>query len=801
MPPRRGTVRQNGSTPRAEGALSYFQHQLMSDSRTQALPNLPTRQSFAYGSAETPLLPRQLVLNPHMDLVEMAGQIEKGIEDAKDREQKESASTADRSRRRRSSSANVSPIRRTRREPTPDQTQLLESLRDATRSPSPIDGYHPNDQSTATPTPPIPHTISTTSSPALDPAPESRYPHVPADKLYPSPLLRSGVPAHDEPPLSSSSGLDNESVISYSIERDIHDDDLRRTLSDGKNITAPPRRVSGMAFVKDVSTIHEEEEPDSRLSQYKSSPLKSPPVKPLHPLKSMVAQKAPSPERSPSPSKSASPPKSPSLDRSSSPWRSLSLSKSPSPEKSPSPLRHSSPQSAPSKAPSLRRSPLPQKAPTPKKSSLPPKVPTPAKSPSLSPVFEEGALETTPEPEWEPQPEFLREDSPVTQLSAPTKSDIPHFHADGASAREQPALIRPSLFNEWPDIGHSTREKLSAVGRIIALLALAIMVLTSSNYLGGMIPFGQPRYYGPLNGTGLDAISSLSAQMSKLGSQVSTLSRDIKTVKADIRAQPTKGVSTGTLLGTYIPKTNFLAVPLGIIVDPHKTSPTVTQQIGFRRKVYSYFLEENFRRPQPPLSVATAWEDIGDCWCSVLRDGMTQVGVLLGYRIVPEEVVVEHVPKAAALNPGLAPRDMELWVRFRRVKNDTLVYPEQSWGEYLKAQAKLTPRPNNPAGQDDLFNDERFVLHEPVMHALKLAYPGESEEAYWGQYDERLGPAFYRVGRWTYDINSDQHAQRFILDAVIDDPEIRVDKVVIRAKNNWGADNTCIYRVKLFGKK
>ncbi|RAH76202.1 hypothetical protein BO86DRAFT_26951 [Aspergillus japonicus CBS 114.51] len=794
MPPRRGSVRQSGSTPRAEGALSYFQHQLISDSRTQALPNLPTRQSFAYGSAETPLLPRQLVLNPHMDLVEMAGQIEKGIEDAKDREQRESASTADRSRRRRSSSANMSPIRRTRREPTPDQTQLLESLRDATRSPSPINDYHPNDQSTATPTPPIPHTISTTSSPALDPVPESRYPHVPADKLYPSPLLRSGVPAHDEPPLSSLSGLDNESVISYSIERDIHDDDLRRTLSDGKNITAPPRRVSGMAFVKDVSTIHEEEEPDSRLSQYKSSPLKSPPVKPLHPLKSVVTQKAPSPERSPSPSKSPSPPKSPSLARSSSPWRSLSLSKSPSP------LPHSSPQRVPSKAPTPKKSPLPQKTPTPKKASLPPMAPSPAKSSPSSPVLEEGAMETTPEPDWEPQPEFLREDSPVTQPSAPTKTVIPHFHTDEGSAREQSALNRQSLFNEWPDVGRSTREKLSTVGRIIALLALAIVVLTSSNYLGGMIPFGQTRYYGPVNGTGLDAISSLSAQMSRLGSQVSTLSRDIKTVKADLRAQPTKGVSTGTLLGTYIPKTNFLAVPLGILIDPHKTNPTV-QQVGFRRKVYSYFMEENFRRPQPPLSVATAWEDIGDCWCSVPRDGMTQVGVLLGYRIVPEEIVIEHVPKAAALNPGLAPRDMELWVRFRRVKNDTLVYPDQTWSNYLTSKANPMPRPKNIAGQDNLFNDERFVLHEPVMHALQLAYPGESEEAYWGQYDEWLGPAWYRVGRWTYDINSDQHAQRFILDAVIDDPEIRVDKVVIRAKNNWGADKTCIYRVKLFGKK
>ncbi|RAL14590.1 uncharacterized protein BO97DRAFT_364795 [Aspergillus homomorphus CBS 101889] len=617
MPPRRGAVRRSGSTPRAEGALSYFQHQSMSDSRNQALPNLPTKQSFAYGSPETPLLPRQLTIKPQMDLVEMAGHIDKGIEDAKDRDRRESAAEGGRSRGRRSSSANVSPVRRTRREPTPDQTQLLDSLRDATRSPSPVNGYQANDQSTATPTPPIPHTISTASSPALDPIPESRYPHVPADKLYPSPLLRSGVPAHDEPPLSSSSGFDNESVVSYVVERDIHDNDLRRTLSDGKNITAPPRRVSGMAFVNEVSTIHEEEEPDSRISQFQSSPLKSPPMKPLHPLKA---------------------------------------------------------------------------------------APTPAKSPSPLPII-------------------------------------------------------------------------SAVARFLALLALAMLMLIGLNYISAIIPFGQPQYSGPLNETGLEAISSLSAQLSKLGSQVSTLSMDLKTVKADIKAQPT-GVSIEPARGTHIPRTNFLSVPLGILIDPHKTNPTVGQESSIMKSAYNYWLGDKFRQPQGPMSIVTPWEDVGDCWCSVLRDGMTQITVLLGHRIVPEEVVVEHIPKGAALTPGLAPRDMELWVRFRRVANDTL----------------------NIAGQDDLFN-ERFVLHTPVMHALRLAYPGESEEDYWGQYDELLGPSFYRVGRWSYDINSENYVQRFILDAVIDDPEIRVDKVIIRAKNNWGADNTCIYRLKLFGHK
>lgn len=83
------------------------------------------------------------------------------------------------------------------------------------------------------------------------------------------------------------------------------------------------------------------------------------------------------------------------------------------------------------------------------------------------------------------------------------------------------------------------------------------------------------------------------------------------------------------------------------------------------------------------------------------------------------------------------------------------------------------------------------------MDTLRQAYPREPETAY--SDDPLLGPSFYRVGRWQYDINGENHVQRFSLDAVIDIPALRVDKVVFRVKSNWGAENTCLYRLRLYG--
>lgn len=88
-------------------------------------------------------------------------------------------------------------------------------------------------------------------------------------------------------------------------------------------------------------------------------------------------------------------------------------------------------------------------------------------------------------------------------------------------------------------------------------------------------------------------------------------------------------------------------------------------------------------------------------------------------------------------------------------------------------------------------------LSQYVLETVRMAFENEPESEY--SDDALLGPEFYRVGKWEYDPHRGSHIQSHALDTVIDHPGIRVDKVVVRVKSNWGADSTCLYRVKLHG--
>ncbi|PYH89770.1 hypothetical protein BO71DRAFT_444344 [Aspergillus ellipticus CBS 707.79] len=744
MPPKRGAVRRNGSTPSGKnGPSTFLDTGLGSMRKSQALPNIPTKPSFAYGAADTPLLPRALVLHPEMDLTEMAGTIDKGIEDAKDRNMKASEPPRSGTRPRSVSSVGVSPARR-RREPTPDQLQLFDTLREATQTPSPIQG---NGASTATPTPPVAHTLSPSSSASI-PQPKPRYPHVAADSLYPSPMTRLGPKTGGEPPVGSSPQFDNSSLLSYSVERDIHNDDLRRTLSDGKNIKAPPRRFSGLAFANEP--IHEEEEPDSRLQQSPSPELSD------GDLSDGDFQLEATPESQLESEYESVRNPSPAVTRSPAIKRSPAIAKSP----------------AKSKSPAINKSPAMNK---------PSAVP---KSPAKPPV---------------------RNKSPVMQ-SAPTKTIIPDTHvqhtAQAASAHDRqrsrtPHDARParSYFAFLPSK--------STVVRFFTMVTVAVALFALFRF--ARLP--SVHRYVPMNETNLVAIDSLTDEMSRLSAHVSSLAHDVKIVKNEVRfmpsvvAPPIRAPTAPSVPSVpSIPqtpvvwKTNFLSPGLGVIINPYITTPTFGPTLTYlqiiHRKIKSVFLTQP-RLTQPPLAALTSWDDFGDCWCSAPREdtGMVQLGIHLGQAIVPEEVIVEHMPKTATLLPDVAPRDMELWARFRSVgpKPSSSSLPSflRNFISTVRVKAYMSPL-SHP-----------FPFHDSIINTLSYAFPGDPESAY--SDDALLGPSFYRVGKWAYDLNNPQHIQRFVLDAIIDDPQLRVDMVVFRVNANYGANHTCLYRLKLFG--
>ncbi|OAX77851.1 hypothetical protein ACJ72_07846 [Emergomyces africanus] len=88
-------------------------------------------------------------------------------------------------------------------------------------------------------------------------------------------------------------------------------------------------------------------------------------------------------------------------------------------------------------------------------------------------------------------------------------------------------------------------------------------------------------------------------------------------------------------------------------------------------------------------------------------------------------------------------------------------------------------------------------LQDTILTTLRQVYPDEPASAY--SDDALLGPSFFRIGHWQYNIDGGHHIQRFNLDAVIDIPAARAEKVVFRVKSNWGATHTCLYRVRLHG--
>ncbi|KAL3460327.1 hypothetical protein BJX64DRAFT_263300 [Aspergillus heterothallicus] len=327
------------------------------------------------------------------------------------------------------------------------------------------------------------------------------------------------------------------------------------------------------------------------------------------------------------------------------------------------------------------------------------------------------------------------------------------------------------------------------------LRLLVFMLVVSALYMIGdsarTVPTpGQPDNAG---------LKALAKQVNNLGTQVSSISKDLKSVKTEVRKIPApttiyqypKDTGAGRTDVTKYYKTNFLTASTGIIVDPYMTSPTAQPIFSMMHKAWLYLTRRLDKYKRGPQDAFSPWDDYGDCWCSAPRQGMSQITVLLGHRILPEEIVVEHMPKAATIRPEVAPQHMELWVRYRYVGNGARPY-KQSISSFLLGN------PQNIAGQDYLESD-RKILRAPLMDALRLAWRDEPDSSF--SDDKFLGPDFYKVATWMYDINDSRHIQSFPVTAMIDSDDVRVDKVAFRATSNWGGNQTCFYRLKLHGRK
>ncbi|KAK2734581.1 hypothetical protein FQN55_002623 [Onygenales sp. PD_40] len=372
-----------------------------------------------------------------------------------------------------------------------------------------------------------------------------------------------------------------------------------------------------------------------------------------------------------------------------------------------------------------------------------------------------------------------------------------------SSAHSSPILppVTQQLFA--PDTTHSRKGSSPTLTNLLLLITVIVATFAGVMYREEVrhVPswmrsnisclFGQPTYSFPTENSTIyaDALNKLSYRVDQ---RLSGMSKDIASLKDEWNRRlphlkEALSRSPAAVDPLAPPKVNFASVGMGAVVDPYLTSPTMSIPSGLVKRIGQY-LAKTPRGP-PPIEALQPWDGVGECWCAATRSNVSQLAILLGRAIVPEEVVIEHIPRDATLDAGSAPREMELWAQYA-----SRPAPATTPTPATKPSSRSRSRSPSPSRPHPLSPSLRTL----ILDTLRQAYPNEPETGY--SDDALLGPSFFRVGRWQYNLNGAQHIQRFGLDAVIDMPAARVEKVVFRVKSNWGASHTCLYRVRLHGR-
>ena len=158
----------------------------------------------------------------------------------------------------------------------------------------------------------------------------------------------------------------------------------------------------------------------------------------------------------------------------------------------------------------------------------------------------------------------------------------------------------------------------------------------------------------------------------------------------------------------------------------------------------------------PPSTVLTDDNRIGNCWSPISPHA--QIGIALSDFIFPTNITIDHIPRELAAEPGQAPQRLVLW-----------------------------------GVADGRTNQERYYQHLDLLRANQSL----------GRDAPLLGGdgLFFVLADFSYDIHDYSHIQTFPTRSIVRDIGIYVGSVVLEIVDNWGAETTCIYRVRIHGEK
>ena len=192
-------------------------------------------------------------------------------------------------------------------------------------------------------------------------------------------------------------------------------------------------------------------------------------------------------------------------------------------------------------------------------------------------------------------------------------------------------------------------------------------------------------------------------------------------------------------------------------VDRTRTSRTY--QLPKQMKDESWW--RRHRGPVVPLdayAALTPWSGPGDCWCTAAavkdKSAPADIAIMTGRRLVPQNLVVEHIDAGATIDPDATPRKLEVWAHI-----------------------------------DDP------VRRKTVEDWMFDIYPATKKD------HVLLQDRFVKVGEFAYDRGFGKGGvQVFQMSRELLKMDAQTDHVVVRAVDNYGADHTCFYRLRLYGE-
>ncbi|MCJ1441522.1 MAG: zinc finger and BTB [Stictis urceolatum] len=346
---------------------------------------------------------------------------------------------------------------------------------------------------------------------------------------------------------------------------------------------------------------------------------------------------------------------------------------------------------------------------------------------------------------------------------------------------------RKSFFGRWLEFLWGDGDQLSLLDMVNGLAIMLVFVYFTWNMIKAGIPrlgktiqpigewwpwgSGYPpaTHAGEIDAAALSILRSQSyAQYKQVRDRLDSLESTISKVSSGKEAS----------LEPHTPivrRINFFARRSGAEIDPHLTSPT-------RRRFklsWKQWVQVKIRGSLPPPweqgpeAIFQKWDDVGDCWCSPEAGGKSQIAIISPFKVIPKEIVVEHISEDSSLEPGAAPKQIELYVKIEDPRKRELV-----------ANAAITMVKPIPYDQkDDGWKTEEVLKNEfGVDHALDHTW--------------------VRIGRWQYEIHLDMAAQIFPIPINLENYQVPVTNFVVRSMTNWGATGfVCLYRLKLYGLK